>query len=90
MNQEFHITREVPDPSSLLALLEECHRPTQAWLERPIADLDKVIRCQIPGQPERVNSAPWILGRVQVHGIHHRMQRVMHLRLLDIEPPATM
>ena len=86
----WRITPDVPDHAALLALLEKCHRPTQAWLDRPVADLDTVIRYQIGSDPERVNSAQWILSRVQEHEIHHRMQLVMYLRLMGLEPPLTM
>ncbi len=79
---------EAPDHASLLATLEEWHRPTQRWLAQPPAELGRVITYQHPGGPERRATLHWILDHVQEHEIHHRAQLNLYLRLMGITPPS--
>ena len=81
---------EVPDHASLLRLLEEWHRPTQRWLEKPVAELSRVFRSQVRGGPARSHTVHWVLDNLQQHEIHHRSQLLMYLRLMGIEPPPSM
>jgi uncharacterized damage-inducible protein DinB len=37
---------------------------------------------------ERTYTVHWILDHVQEHGIHHRAQLNLYLRMLGIEPPS--
>ena len=41
--QGWKLAVEAPDHAALSALLERWHRPTQAWLDRPVAELSRVI-----------------------------------------------
>ena len=79
---------EAPDHAALFDLLETWHRPTQAWLERPVAELDRVITYRTPAGIERGATLHWILDHLQEHEIHHRAQLNMYLRLLGITPPS--
>ncbi len=83
-SQGFRLTVAAPDRASVLERLEEWHRPTQAWLERPESDLARAI---VSEQRGRTYTVHWILDRVHEHEIHHRAQLVSYLRLLGIEPP---
>jgi uncharacterized damage-inducible protein DinB len=80
--------REAPDHEALLALIEEWHRPTQRWLERPVAELDRVYVNTHPDFGERRYTLHWALDRVQEHEIHHRAQLNLYLRLMGVEPPS--
>ena len=77
-----------PGQASLLTVLEEGHRPTQRWLERPATELGRVIQYQPPEGPVRRYTLHWILDHVQEHEIHHRAQLNLYLRLMGIEPPS--
>ncbi len=79
-----------PDHESLLALLEEWHRPTRRQLARPASDLTTVIRATRPDGSVREQTLQWILDRMLEHEIHHRAQLVLYLRLMGIEPPVVM
>ena len=81
-------TYDAPDHASLLALLEKCHRPVQRWLERPAAELSRVIKYQPTEGPERRYTLHWILDHLQEHEIHHRAQLNFYLRWMGIEPPS--
>ena len=80
--------RDAPDHAALVALLEEWHRPTQHWFERPAAELGRVITFRPGGGPERRMTLHWILDHVQEHEILHRTQLNLYLRLMGIEPPS--
>jgi uncharacterized damage-inducible protein DinB len=82
-DQGWRTVYDAPDHASLLALLEESHRPTQRWLDRPITELGRVIQYQ-----ERRYTLHWILDHLQEHEIHHRAQLNLYLRLMGIEPPS--
>jgi len=80
----FRLTIDPPDRAGLLALLERWHRPTQAWLDRPEADL----AVEVHSPPRKRNyTAHWVLDRVHEHEIHHREQLALYLRLLGQTPP---
>ncbi len=78
---------EAPDHTALLATLDEWHRPTQRWLDRPASELDRVIVYQPPEGSERRYTIHWILDHLQEHEIHHRAQLTVYLRLMGITPP---
>jgi uncharacterized damage-inducible protein DinB len=80
----YRLVVDAPDHASLLALLERWHRPTQAWLDRPEADLAHEVYSEGKG---RHYTAHWVLDRVHEHEIHHRAQLGVYLRNLGIEPP---
>ena len=77
-----------PDHAGLLAVLEEWHRPTQRWFERPAAELARVFTYQPPQGGERRYTLHWILDHVQEHEIHTRAQLNLYLRLMGLEPPS--
>lgn len=79
-------TYDAPDQAALLALLEEWHRPTQRWLEKPATELSRVITARQPDRPDRRFTLHWILDHVQEHEIHHRAQLNLYLRMMGIEP----
>jgi len=79
---------EAPDHAALLALLEEWHRPTQRWFERPASELGRVFTSRGPDGAERSHTLHWILDHVQEHEIHHRAQLAFYLRLMGITPPS--
>jgi uncharacterized damage-inducible protein DinB len=79
---------DAPDHASLLALLEEWHRPTQRWFDQPAAELSRVCTGTTPSGEQRHFTLHWILEHVQEHEIHHRAQLNLYLRLLGIEPPS--
>ena len=80
--------REAPDHEALLALIEEWHRPTQRWFEKPVSELDRVYVQTHPISGERRFTLHWVLDRVQEHEIHHCAQLNTYLRLMGIEPPS--
>lgn len=79
---------DAPDHERLFAMLEEWHRPTQRWFDRPASELERVIVFQPPDESERRATLHWILDHVQEHEIHHRSQLNLYLRLMGIEPPS--
>jgi uncharacterized damage-inducible protein DinB len=79
---------DAPDHAALLRLLEEWHKPTQSWFEKPAAELARVITYRPPDRPERRFTLHWILDHVQEHEIHHRAQLNLYLRLLGVTPPS--
>ena len=79
---------EAPDHASLHRLLEEWHRPTQRWLERPASELGRILTRTLPDGSVRKYTLHWILDHVQEHEIHHRAQLNMYLRMLGITPPS--
>ncbi|MDM7916098.1 MAG: DinB family protein [Candidatus Eisenbacteria bacterium] len=83
-SEGFRLTVDAPDSGSMLARLEQWHRPTQAWLDRPDSELGRQIVSQSRGRTYTVH---WVLDRVHEHEIHHRAQLASYLRLLGIEPP---
>ena len=84
--QGYKLLIEAPDHASLLALLERWHRPTQAWLDRPEADLTYEVAPEDKGG--RRYTAHWVLDRVHEHEIHHRAQLGVYVRMLGMEPPS--
>lgn len=76
------------DHAELVALLETWHRSTQTWLDRPQAELSRVIAYKPRDLPERTMTLHWILDHLQEHEILHRTQLNLYLRLLGIEPPS--
>jgi uncharacterized damage-inducible protein DinB len=86
--QGWKTVRDVPDHAALLALLEEWHRPTQRWLDRPVAELERVIEYKFKDGTERRYKLHYILDHLQEHEIHHRAQLNLYLRLMGIEPPS--
>jgi uncharacterized damage-inducible protein DinB len=79
---------DAPDTATLLALIERWHEPTQRWLDRPAAELGRVVRRRLDDGSERSYTVHWILDHVQEHEIHHRAQLNLYLRLLGVEPPS--
>ncbi len=79
---------DAPDHAALLAVLEEWHRPTQRLLERPAAEIARVISYRPSEGPERRYTLHWILDHLQEHEIHHRAQLNLYLRLMGVEPPS--
>jgi uncharacterized damage-inducible protein DinB len=84
--QGYRITVDAPDRASLLAMLEQWHRPTQAWLDRPESELSREFVSEVRGG--RRYTVHWILDRVHEHEIHHRAQLGTYIRMLGIEPPS--
>lgn len=82
----FRLTVAAPDHASLLAMLEQWHRPTQAWLDHPESELSREVVSEAKGG--RRYSVHWILDRVHEHEIHHRAQLGVYLRVLGIVPPS--
>ena len=79
---------DAPDHAALLRLLEEWHRPTQRWFDRPPSELARVVTRKLPDGSERRYTLHWILDHVQEHEIHHRAQLNLYLRMLGITPPS--
>ena len=79
---------DAPDTATLLALIERWHEPTQRWLDRPAAELGRLVRRRLDDGSERSYTVHWILDHVQEHEIHHRAQLNLYLRLLGVEPPS--
>ena len=79
---------DAPDHAALLGLLDEWHRPTQRWFDRPTSDLARVVRRRLTDGSERQYTLHWILDHVQEHEIHHRAQLNLYLRILGITPPS--
>jgi uncharacterized damage-inducible protein DinB len=79
---------DAPDHAALLALLEEWHRPTQRWFDRPAGELSRVIVSRAPDGSPRSHTLHWVLDHVQEHEIHHRAQLAIYLRLMGIAPPS--
>jgi uncharacterized damage-inducible protein DinB len=77
-----------PDQARLVALMEEWHRPTQRWLDRPVAELSRVVSWEGPGGEPRSATLHWVLDHLQEHEIHHRAQLNGYLRLIGVEPPS--
>jgi len=86
--QGWRSTVGAPDHAELLERLERWHEPTQRWLERPPADLGRIVRRRLPDGSERTYTVHWILDHVQEHEIHHRAQLNLYLRMLGIAPPS--
>jgi len=74
--------------AALRDLLENCHRHTQAWFDRPVSELGRVITYTPKGLAERQYKLHWILDHLQEHEIHHRSQLNTYLRMLGITPPS--
>jgi uncharacterized damage-inducible protein DinB len=86
--QGWETVKDVPDHKGLLALLEEWHRPTQRWFDKPVAELGRTITYKRPDGSSRTCTIHWILDHVQEHEIHHRAQLNIYLRMMGIEPPS--
>jgi uncharacterized damage-inducible protein DinB len=87
-SQGWKLVIDAPDHAALHRLLEEWHRPTQRWLDRPSADLARISTRMLPDGTERRYTLHWILDHVQEHEIHHRAQLNVYLRMLGITPPG--
>jgi uncharacterized damage-inducible protein DinB len=79
---------DAPDHVALFRLLEEWHRPTQRWFDRPASELSRVATRTLPDGTQRKYTLHWILDHVQEHEIHHRAQLNLYLRILGITPPS--
>ena len=79
---------DAPDHAALLRLLDEWHRPTQRWFDRPASELGRVVTRKLSDGTERQYTLHWILDHVQEHEIHHRAQLNLYLRILGITPPS--
>jgi uncharacterized damage-inducible protein DinB len=79
---------DAPDHAALHRLLEEWHRPTQRWLDRPSSELARISTRKLADGSERRYTLHWILDHVQEHEIHHRAQLNLYLRMLGITPPS--
>jgi uncharacterized damage-inducible protein DinB len=79
---------DAPDHAALLRLLDEWHRPTQRWFDRPMSELARVVTRKLPDGTERQYTLHWILDHVQEHELHHRVQLNLYLRILGITPPS--
>lgn len=79
---------DLPDHAALYAALEKWHRNTQLQLDRPVADLARVIPWRGPSGQEHQWTLQWILSRMQEHEIHHRGQLSLYLRMMGITPPS--
>lgn len=86
--QGWKLVVEAPDHASLLARLERCHLPTQAWFDRPVSDLALRSTRRMDDGSVRGYTAHWILDHVQEHEIHHRAMLNFYLRLMGIDPPS--
>lgn len=86
--QGWRDTYGAPDHATLLALLEEWHRPTQKLFDLPASELSRVVTYKPEDGEERRYTLHWILDHVQEHEIHHRGQLNLYLRLLGITPPS--
>lgn len=87
-SQGWRTVIDAPDHAALHRLLEEWHRPTQRWFERPAADLARISTRTLPDGSVRHYTLHWILDHVQEHEIHHRAQLNLYLRMLGITPPS--
>lgn len=83
--QGYRLVVDAPDHAGLLAMLEQWHRPTLAWFQRPESDLAHEVESVSRNRRYTVH---WILDRVHEHEIHHRGQLSVYLRMLGIEPPS--
>jgi uncharacterized damage-inducible protein DinB len=79
---------DAPDHAALLRLLDECHRPTQRWFDRPVPELARIVTRKLQNGTERRYTLHWILDHVQEHEIHHRAQLNLYLRILGVTPPS--
>ena len=86
-SQGWKTVRDAPDHAALRTLLEESHRPTQRWLARPVADLERVFTWAGDAGAERKATLHWILDGAQEHEIYHRAQLNTYLRLMGVTPP---
>jgi len=89
-DQGWETVYDAPDHDSLLAMLEEWHRPTQRWLEKPVSELGRVVTSQVPGRPDRKHTVHWVLDLNQQHEIHHRAQLLLYFRLMGLDTPPSM
>jgi uncharacterized damage-inducible protein DinB len=87
-SQGYKTLIDAPDHAALHALLEKSHRLVQAWFDRPVSELARVITFTPTEGVERYYKLHWILDHVQEHEIHHRAQLNMYLRMLGITPPS--
>jgi len=87
-SQGWKTARDAPDHATLRGLLEESHRPTQRWFDRPAAELGRVCVWAGDGGAERKATLHWILDGVQEHENYHRGQLNMYLRLMGVTPPS--
>ncbi|MGH7724302.1 MAG: DinB family protein [Candidatus Eiseniibacteriota bacterium] len=81
---------EARDHAALLELLDVEHRRTQAWLDKPAFEIDRVITYRAQSGAEKKATLHWILACTQEHEIHHRAQLALYLRMMGVEPPPTM
>jgi uncharacterized damage-inducible protein DinB len=79
---------DAPDHAAVRALLEKSHARVQEWLDRPVAELGKVITYRAHDGVERQYTIHWMLDHLQEHEIHHRAQLNMYLRMMGITPPS--
>ena len=84
----FETKIDAKDHAALRKLLEDCHRPIQAWFERPLSELAHRVTYRAYDGVERNYTLHWILDHVQEHEIHHRSQLNLYLRMMGITPPS--
>jgi uncharacterized damage-inducible protein DinB len=79
---------DLPDQAALFKALDQWHRSTQAWLDKPVSELGREFTWRGDRGVERRGTLHWILDHLQEHDIHHRAQLNLYLRLMGIEPPS--
>ena len=79
---------DLPDHTALYAAMEQAHKRTQTWLDKPVSELARVVTWRGPGDSERRATLHWVLDHLQEHEIHHRAQLNLYLRLMGIAPPS--
>ncbi|MGH7680407.1 MAG: DinB family protein [Candidatus Eiseniibacteriota bacterium] len=79
---------DLPDHPALHAALEQAHKSTQRWLDKPSSELSRVVTWRGAADVERRATLHWVLDHLQEHEIHHRAQLNLYLRLMGIEPPS--
>lgn len=79
---------DLPDHTALRAALDEAHKSTQRWLDKPASELSRVVTWRGAANAERHATLHWVMDHLQEHEIHHRAQLNIYLRLMGIQPPS--
>ncbi len=87
-SQGWKIVIDASDHAALHRLLEQWHRPTQRWLDRPVSELGRIATRRLADGSVRTYTLHWILDHVLEHETHHRAQLHTYLRMLGITPPS--